>query len=150
MLEHAALWIGPSPGGEARRLIRDSASQQLLGVCKHRPSSARWFRWLSWPTLEICETADEALLFTIERYWGLRPTWVVRDADERQIGWLRGGGAWDAYGRLIGRQASAGRWLSEEGQEVATIQPDGDALMLSYRCDNNPYARMLLLAAALR
>lgn len=157
MLEHPSLWIGPGTqiAGATRWLIREPASQRQLGLARHRLAAKnRWFRWLAWPTLEVCETDDEALLFTLDRYWGPRATWIVRDADERPVGSLRGGKARDAYGRLLAElEPNANgqrRWLAPDGRELASIQVEADSAVLSFVGDENPFLRMVLLAELLR
>jgi hypothetical protein len=156
MLELPSLRIEASPdAGPTRWLIQEVNSRRPLGLARQRLSPSRpWLRWLSWPTLEICETADESLLFTVDRYWGLQSTWIIRDAEEHHVGHLRGQSAWDCYGRLLAQLEPAGqfrrRWLSPDGQELASVQLGDDAAVLSFACEDNPFMRMILLASVLR
>ena len=131
--------------------IHEADRQCQLGVA--RPAGRRkWWYCLSAPTIEVLETDDEALLFTLDRYWGLRPTWLIRDADQRLVGRLRGESAWEADGRLLGqwRQDERRRWFAAAGRELAELQfPDPRSATLTFR-DDNPFTRMILLADVLR
>lgn len=149
MLEHPALWIGPPspPTGPTRWLIREAEGRRLLGLARHRPGRS-WWRWLAWPVLEFREGDDEALVFTLDRYRGLQTTWIVRDAEERLVGKLRGHAAWDDADRVLARSAEGGRRWLNRGQLLATLLPDQDGILLTFHGDNNPFPRMLLLAAA--
>jgi hypothetical protein len=111
--------------------------------------ASRWFHWLSWPIVEVREGDDEALLFTIDRYRGLQTTWIVRDADERLVGKLRGRSIWDPADRVVA-QADGEDWQTPAGQRVATLEPSPDGLLLTFHGDINPFLRMLLVAAAVK
>lgn len=162
MLEQKALWLGPwvanaeivAPGG--RRAIRDPASNANLGAVRRLPpTSPLGLRWLARARLEVVETDDESLLFTARQgFW--KATWVVEDADGRLVGSVTGQEALDQQGRLLGGLSTTphglGRLLYEDGRELASWSASAGGLLLNFGelLDNNPFARMVLLAALIR
>jgi hypothetical protein len=153
MLECQSLRLERFPGTAepTHWRILESDRQCEMGVARHLPR-LHWRQWLSAPTIEVLESEDEALLFTLDRYWGLHPTWLIRDADQRLVGRLRGESAWEADGRFLGqwRQDEHRRWFMAAGRELAELQfPDSRTVTLTFR-DDNPFTRMILLADVLR
>lgn len=155
MLEQPALRVEQAADGPGRWWILEAASGRRLGLARPRRISA-WLRWLSWPTLEVCESDDESLLFTLDRYRGLWTTWLVRDADGRLVGRIQGSTAWDALGRPLAYLEPTGagvrRWRAPHGAELAVLQTSDAATVVTFTadCGDNPFSRMLLLAEAFR
>jgi hypothetical protein len=144
-------------GGRRRRAIRDAATGQVLGfACWRAENGAVPLRWLTWPVLEVHEADDEPLVFTVQRVWAIAPCWEVSDADGHPVGWFRE--------RLI-QDRSQRTWARierrEDGTETHFRGPDGTEwgtlmhkntvveLGFSLALDGEPFAKMLLLGAAL-
>ena len=160
MLERPSLCLGPwsqSADRPARCAIVDPATQLPLGLAQRRPMPASfWRRWFVRPTLEVLETEDEALLCMVRRLAGFRPAWEVCDADGRYVGGIRGPKIVDPFGRAVclaaaGTGSKPLSYLTPDGLELATLSPQDDRQLLTFgpALDGNPFARMLLLAAAL-
>lgn len=71
------------------RPILDPADERLLGFAYEPSAASTWWPWLARPALEVYETEDASLLFTVHRYWALAPKWEVRDADGHRLGTFR-------------------------------------------------------------
>jgi hypothetical protein len=162
--------------------IVDPESGQKVGIAREMPGTTvkllRWFvsKKLMPTQVEVCETEDESLVFTIRRPLRLwRQRIDVYDAEERLVGYLRsrvfssGGGfrVYDYRGNLFAHLQ--GDWLS---WNFAFLTPDGKQLGLVSKTwaglgkelfttaedyfismheelEDQPIAKMLLLGAAL-
>jgi hypothetical protein len=155
MLEQANLWLSSwstDTDRPAACTISDPATHQLLGQARRRPlPRSFWRRWLARPTLEVVETEDESLLCTIQRLVGFRPAWEVCDADGRYVGGVRGPHVVDPFGQVVCQRVGK-NFVTLQGQELAALRPEEKGTLLSFGAElaDNPFARMLLLAAALR
>jgi hypothetical protein len=157
MLEQPALLLLPwnGPPASRSRVIVDAATRAPLGVARFSRPASVWSRWLKWTSLEVCETADLALLCHVRRLWGRPPPWFVRDADDRLVGRLQGPVVSDALGRTVAiRDKVAGggaeRFLSHQGVELGMLEYRMEELVISFGVwlEGEPFTRMLLLAAA--
>jgi hypothetical protein len=106
--------------------------------------------------LEIRETDDEPLLFTLLRPWFHNRAWEVFDAEDRPVGSLRGNLVRDRFGHHLAEveQLAGGngfRFGSRDGNELAVLRPDdaGSQLIFAEDLLGDPFARMLLLAGGL-
>jgi hypothetical protein len=161
MLEYPTLLLlpwtlrpGRPPGRQ--RVIADAASGQALGFAQRRPTGLpAGLRWLRRSALDIFETEDESLLFTLSYPWLVLRGWKVADADEHPVGSLRGHYLLDRYDRLLAtvERAEAKGYLfrSVEGHELGWLIHRGadNALAFAEPLAGDPFARMMLLAAAL-
>jgi hypothetical protein len=77
---------------DIRRAILDPATGLKLGFVGSRPPScAGWKRWLAGTVLEVYETEDASLVFTVGRRWFLSPWWEVYDSEQHLVGSFRFG-----------------------------------------------------------
>jgi hypothetical protein len=154
MLEQSALLLRPwaaGADGVRSRAVFDPTANTPLGLARTRSDSARlWPRWLNRPALEVYETEDESLLCTVQRSWGWGPRWSVREADEQLVGSVRGPQVLDRLGRTLA-VLHCGRFVDSAGIELGRLERCGEGLRLSFAVwlEGDPFARMLLLAAAL-
>ncbi len=103
MLESHGLLLGPwapparwsghlraEAGGQARA-VHDLATAAALGFAYRSPGTAGvWPRWLARPRLEVYETEDASLVFSVCRAWW-SGAWDVSDAEGRAVGGFRAG-----------------------------------------------------------
>ncbi len=167
MLESPSLLLRPwtpVPGdGDERRLPRswarailDAATHAALGSAswRTRPAPAL-LRWLVRPVVEVFETEDQSLLCTLRGPWGPASSWQVRDAEGRSVGTVHRSALLDPFGRclaVIEPAAEGGaRFRSPNGRPrgMLEVAPEGARLTFADELDGDPFARMLLLAAAL-
>jgi hypothetical protein len=155
MLEHATLLL--MPANSRVRDIVDGPGGVPLGSARRRASTdLPWWRRPLWPILEVRESDDEPLLFTVRRCWSLLPRRELCDADGRRVGYLRGDALDDAWGRRVAvRSWDAERQIStfrgDHGQTLAWVEREGETVRLTF-ADNTvgePFLRMLLLGAVL-
>jgi hypothetical protein len=188
MLELPRLLIQPwappadTPTDTPARLIRDPESGRTVGFARVPSGGGWWWRWLTWPVLEVCESADASLLFTVHRLWALAPRWEVRDAEGRRLGvfdrsdlapvgtassWAFGGGhageraspASPSFHHGTARALVLQPVPGSFGQEVelpplhqlVTVAEaaGGTAVTFAPGAMDNPFAKMLVLAAVL-
>jgi hypothetical protein len=157
MLENPTLLLLPwAPRPDCKRGIADAASGRVLGFARLR--SSRWPSWLGWlkrSALDVFETEDESLVFTLWCPWLVLRGWEVADADEHPVGALRGRHLLDRYDRLLASAEQVGqnayRFRSPEGYELGRLEPNGADHRLAFgeQLAGDPFARMMLLAAAL-
>jgi hypothetical protein len=161
MLEHPILWLGPwrtqSDGTPASCLvISDPQSRRPLGMARWRPHLGPfWRRWFASAFLEIVESEDESLLCTVHRAWRLRPSWEVFDADARYVGSIQGACVLDPFGYRLAMLVSAAgpvkSFVDASSRELGRFQREegGNCLSFGTALQDNPFARMLLLATVL-
>ncbi len=154
--------------------IFDPQTQEQVGIVRERSASPLpWLHWLpgkrtGTTTLEVRETEDESLVFTVYRSIGLwRCRIKVYDADDQLMGFgMRSGvggrdGFWiyDRYDfpfaeikdTLRGRSYT---FLATNGRELATATSeqggaDRSLISISDLLAGQPLAKMLLLGGAL-
>lgn len=155
MLEHATLLLRP-PDPSMVQAVADPATGASLGFARRRPPGL-WERWLGGWVVEVYEQEDASLLCTIRRGW-LRPQCrLVYDADEQGVGVVRGRRLEDRRGRVIALrwQDAAGKgdvYRDPAGRPLATVRPGRDGLAVAFteEVTADPFAKMLVLAAALQ
>jgi hypothetical protein len=116
-----------------------------------------WFGSIAWPVVEVLESEDESLLFTLDRYVGFRASWLVRDADGHRLGTIRGQEVRDGSGQALGclrwnADGRQGRWLGMGGQELGAVlrTREGLEVVFGSELEENPFAKMVFLATLLR
>ena len=162
MLEQTSLLLGPwrgCPSGEAGARVRAvaDASGKTLGHVREAPQTGpRWLRWLGRRTLEICESPDASLVFSLRRAWGWPAGWQLIDADGRLVGALRGRAMVDGFGQLLALveqpdTGNRGKFLAIEGHALGeySLGNDGPRITFGPEMDGNPFAKMMLLGAIL-
>jgi hypothetical protein len=150
--------------GRVRAIHAAETGEGLGHACWRSGGLPAWLSWLSRPVLEVYETEDASLLCTVHRRWGLSPAWGVCDADGHEVGtlWCAGGPTGrcllaDRWGQGFARidpppDGQPGQFLAPAGEAVATLRraPDGALLTFDPALDPNPFAKMIVLAAALQ
>ncbi len=154
MLENPALLIQPwqctSQGPVRRRAVIHPASGELLGFIAG-PNG--WSSWLTGQPLQVFETDDASLVFSVYRPWLLRRSWDVRDAEKRRVGRIYRSWVLDGDGKcwarcVLSARHGGGRFIAPDGAELASFeQRDGNAVVLTYQDSLDPFSRMTLLAA---
>jgi hypothetical protein len=133
-------------------VILDPATRCFLGLVRRKIHSPAWYAYVARPTLEVLETEDESLLFTLSRTWG---GGLVSDADGHRVGTLRGNLIRDRHGNRLANvessaTASTGRWLAVGSEELGAFNSsDGGVLATFHPAADNPFVKMLLLATLL-
>ena len=150
MLEHATLLLRP-PDPSSVQAVVDAATGAALGFARRRPGSA-WGRWLGGATLAVHEQQDDSLLCTIRRGWLRRHCRLVYDAEEQGVGVVRGRRLEDRLGRLVAVCGPDAVFRDPEGRPLASLRPEAAGLAVAFTeaVAADPFARMLVLAAALR
>jgi hypothetical protein len=171
MLEHQALWLCPwsacgRPAGNGsgesaeppRWAILDPDTRAFLGLARCRPrGTPAWLGWLERPSLDVFETEDEALVFSVARAWSFGTAWLVCDADGHPVGTMRGDRARNEDGSLLAvlelaDDSASGRWLAPDGRALGTLSraPDGNRATFAPGVAGYPFVKMILLATLLR
>ena len=150
MLEHATLLLRPPDASRVQAVV-DAETGAALGFARNRPAGG-WGRWLGGATLEVHEQQDASLLCTIRRGWLRRGCRLVYDADERGVGLVRGRRLEDRHGRLVAAGGPDGVFRDPDGRPLATLRAGAGGLTVAFTegAATDPFARMLVLAAALR
>lgn len=155
MLEQPLLLLRPRDASP-RRAIVDAPTGVPLGFARRLPAAERpWWGQLGRPVLAVHEHEDEPLLFTVRRCWSLLPWHEVQDADGRSVGQVLEGLVENCYGRRVAvlrREADGGATFRGAGDAVlARLTEDASGLRIAFSADveNDPFIKMLLLAAAL-
>lgn len=167
MLESARLmlrpWVAsPSPGAAPvietwTCSILDVAAQAPLGFARLQTGAGLpWLGWFSRSIMELRETEDESLLAMLHQSWFTATTWQVSEADGHNVGWIRRMSLQDLYGRrfatlLPAQPAQPQQFVAPNGDELGTLQgvAEGTLLTFDLSLENNPFGKMMLLAAAL-
>jgi hypothetical protein len=154
MLEVPGLLLRP-PGPDGARAIVHAGTRQPLGFACRRPAQGL-SRWLSGPIIEVHEEEDAPLLLTIRSPWRWSSHHQVRDAEGYLVGSLVGRFVFNEYDRCIAAASQVGdvRLVvrSPKGEALAELETTPDGVRLDFRPELaiDPFAKMLLLAAALR
>jgi hypothetical protein len=143
LLEQTTLRLS-RPGPSGRRPLCDAAGDVVGFVREER----------GWPwgrTFWVYEAFEEPLVFGVRRLWRLRPRWRVVDADGEEVGTVGGEGLLDRWDHLLFRRAEGGVFALAGGGAAAEWRPDGDGgrLVLHEPVRDDPFWKMLLLAAVL-
>ena len=137
--------------------IIDPITEAALGFASRRRTRGR-FAWLrAWgpPVIEVHESDDEPLLFTMRRGWGFGRRWRVEDAEGTSVGRVVGPFLLDRRERPLAvlRRPEARRasYRDAQGGELAATEVGDEGIRLTFRPDGegNPFVKMLLLAATL-
>jgi len=155
LLERKALLLGWRDDS-GRRVILDAETGAAVGFRQHRPRTGWWARF-GRRVVEVREQEDDSLLFTVRRCWSLFAWFEVSDADDGLVGWHGLSMVLDRAGRRLAlreEDAETGAsWFSgSDGRVLARLAPQGDDLRLTFADEltEEPFVKMLLLAAALR
>lgn len=177
-----ARWFGHlrAEAGSQTRAVHDLATASALGFAYRSPGAAGvWPRWLGRARIEVYETEDAALVFSVCRAWW-SGAWDVSDAEGRAVGGFRAGvfrlsaeavRLWqlpaaaeakyrgtlvrDRFGRLLAwvdpAGAETGRLVAADGAALAHLNrtDQGTEVRFVPAQDGNPFLKMLLLAALL-
>jgi hypothetical protein len=161
MLEQPALLLRPCAAGDhpaPRRVgIIDPITEVALGFASRRRARGRlaWLRAWGPPVIEVHESDDEPLLFTMRRGWGFGRRWRVEDAEGTSVGRVVGPFLLDRRERPLAhfRRSEAGTasYKDVHGREIAATAAGDEGVRLTFRPDGegNPFVKMLLLAATL-
>lgn len=147
--------VPPSTEPILGRLILNPADGVTVGIVRQRPIVPSWKFWRPQAGFDVFETDDHPLLFSVQRIWALGRFCDVRDAEGHLVGRFDRGRVQDAYGwgwaavERDPRQRMLG--FRDRAQELAALTTAGSGEILVFRAalGENPFSRMLLLAAAL-
>jgi hypothetical protein len=152
MLEQQLLVLRPRPDPTPQTIV-EAATGAPLGFTRWRPGG--WLaRLFVGPVLEVHEQEDEPLLFTVRRGWRLAARRLVCDADGQLVGEFDGARLLDRLGRLFTvrrREGARVVFRTTAGCPLAEAEPVEETMRLSFHAavENEPFAKMLLLAAVL-
>ena len=155
MLEHATLLLR-TPDSSSVQAVVEPAVGAPLGFIRPRPLG--WMeRWLGGALWEVREHEDASLLCTIRNSFFWPSHWLVYDADEHCVGAVRGRRLEDRNGRLLAlrrpnTEPKGEVFRSPEGRCLATLRSEADGVVIAFAeaAAGDPFARMLMLAAALQ
>jgi hypothetical protein len=150
MLEQRVLLVRPRTTSALQAIV-DGESGAPLGFARweaETPSS--WWPLFGRCMLAVHEQEDEPLLFTIRRAWSLLPRREVRDAEDQPIGSLLGRLVHDQHGRAVAALQD-GIFHGPRQRVLAELAATPDGLRLAFHADiaDEPFVKMLLLAACL-
>jgi hypothetical protein len=155
LLERKALLLGRRHES-GRRVILDAETGTAVGFRQHRPR-AGWRARFTRRVVEVREQEDDSLLFVVRRCWSLFAWFEVSDADDALVGWHGLSMLLDRTGRRVALredEAETGTsWFNgSDGRVLARLAPQGDDVRLTFADEvtEEPFVKMLLLAAALR
>jgi hypothetical protein len=166
MLERPELRIGPwqrTLAGDAsaaprpwRRPLLPIDEETSLGAVRF---AAEWpprrRLWRPRPALEVVETPDHALLFTLRRSWLFPSTWSLYDAEGSFVGQMLAEALLDPHGQrfAVQRFEAPATWVLAEttGREYARLERHGalERLLFTDSRLTNPFLRMLVLGSFL-
>ncbi len=152
MLETRVLLLRPTVVGQPR-VIAGAADGQPVGfaVCVSRPG---WWDRTFGPVLCVHEQEDRPLLFTASPCWWRWSQWEVLDAEGERVGYVRKRSIRDRDGVLYAYPSSDGdtivyRCVNGETLAATRLTREGVELSFAKVVESDPFAKMLLLAAAL-
>ncbi len=153
MLEQQLLVLRMQPTATSPTVV-EAGSGAPLGFTRWRRARTWFQRLFVGDVLEVREHEDEPLLFTVRRCWSVAARSLVWDADDMPVGVLDGTQLLDRLGRLFSvRQREGDRvvFRTTTGCTVAEAAPTAETVRLSFHSvvENQPFAKMLLLAAVL-
>jgi hypothetical protein len=153
MLEQQLLVLRPHSAPPAQTMV-EAATGAPLGFTRWRARADWLTRRLLGPVLEVREHEDEPLLFTVRRCWSFAARYLVCDADDQPVGVLDQGQLLDRLGRLFTVRRREGErvvFRTTSGCPLAEAEAVEETVRLSFHADveNQPFAKMLLLAAVL-
>jgi hypothetical protein len=153
MLEQQLLVLRPNPAPTPQTFV-EAVTGAPLGFTRWRTRGSWLTRWFLGPVLEVREYEDEPLLFTVRRCWSFAARYLVCDAEDSPVGVLDRSHLLDRLGRLFTvRQREGERvvFRTTSGCPVAEAEPVAQTVRLSFHAavENQPFAKMLLLAAVL-
>jgi hypothetical protein len=164
---------GARPYVARLRGICDPDTGRAVGFACAPAAGGGWWRWLMRPVLEVHESEDASLLFTISRAWALAPRWEVRDAEGRRLGVFDPYNVAPATGTTPARGPGTAGPHAPAPPDVLVLEPvpgsfgrevelpplpqlvavsrtaDGTLVVFAPGAVENPFARMLVLAAVL-
>jgi hypothetical protein len=159
MLEQPVLMLRPWAPGDAlpRRVwIVDPATDDVLGSARRRGGQGRLarLRWWGRPVLEVRESDDEPLLFTMWPGWGLARRWRVEDAEGARVGRVAGPfllDRRDAPLAMLHHEAGRTLYQATRGGALAEAEVRAEGVRLTFLPDGerSPFVKMLLLATTL-
>jgi len=159
MLEQPALLLRPWAPGDApppRIWVVDPVSDDILGSIRRRGGRRGLARlwWWGRPVIEVRESDDEPLLFTMWPGWGFARRWRVEDAEGTRVGRVAGPfllDRRDAPLAFLRRGAGQPSYQDAQGRELAEVEVCDEGIRLTFLPDGqgSPFVKMLLLAAAL-
>jgi hypothetical protein len=154
MLEPRALLLRPAAAGQPR-VISDIVNKEPLGFASWQCNrkSGWWNRWRA-PVLYVHEQEEAPLVFTVRRRGILWPRHEVRDAEGERVGSIRERFVRDRNNVIYARARFSGSETVYENRLGAVLAitrqtPAGLEVTFEKILEGNPFAKMLLLAAAL-
>jgi hypothetical protein len=153
MLEQQLLVLRPRQAPTPQTLV-EAVSGAPLGFTRWRAPGNWLSHWFVGPVLEVREQEDEPLLFTVRRCWSFATRYLVCDADDTPVGVVYGAQLLDRLGRLftvLQREGERLVFRTSSGCLVAEVESVEETRRLSFQAvvEHQPFAKMLLLAAAL-
>src|ERR1700726_1849233 len=158
MLEHPSLLLLPWDARDDQRAwIIDAHSSASLGFARRRRQTGllAWLSLRRGGDLAIHESEDEPLLLTIWPRLGPWTTWLVRDADARLVGQIRGKRLYDGVREPLAllpvdSQSGRGLYLGVIREELAVTTREEGGVRLTFLAGerSSPFVKMVLLAAA--
>jgi hypothetical protein len=155
MLEQTRLLLGHWGPDGMRAIVAADTGQPQGFACWRSRAGLSWWRRLGRPVLEVHEQEDQPLLFTVRRCWTLWTSYEVCDADDRHVGYVLGATLYDRSGRKLAvRRASETGTLFQDptGLPLARWEsgPESDVFAFLPEVQDNPFSKMVLLAAVLQ
>ncbi len=151
LLEQPALRLPRGAGAIAR-----ADSGAAVGEARWRRARRPWWRRLGRAVLAVHERqgpGDEPLVFTVRRCWSLLPWREVRDAEGVTVGYLLGPRVCNRFGREVATRGPQGgpAFHAPDGRALAQLSAAEDGVHIAFEAElaNEPFVKMLLLAAAL-
>ncbi len=136
--------------------VLEPSSRTLVGLARPGAKTGSFRkRWFSRALLAVYESEDEPLLCTLRHRWSLPSSWELRDADGHTVGKIARRSIQGPMGRnltvMSSTNAPGTEFLDLQRRRMATLvqQRDGRLLSFAVECERDPFARMLVLGAAL-
>jgi hypothetical protein len=162
MLECSALLLGSwttasatSQGGRSRS-VRAVGGEALGFVHQRDDEQSGWLGWFGRQRIDVLESPDDSLVFSLQRGRLAMAGWELFDADDRHVGTIRGRALMDGCGYLLAAveapdATGRGRFLSAEGRVLGEYQVKAKETTVHFaaQLEGNPFARMLLLGGLL-
>lgn len=145
LLEQQSLLLRP-PDQAGRRLLCD-ATGDVVGFVRQVQS---W--WALGRSFWVHEAFEEPVVFRVRRTWTIRPRWRVVDADGEEVGTVGGASLRDRWDHVVFRRTDDGRLFELTSGTAAAEwldEGDGGRLILHAAVRDDPFWKMLLLAAIL-